>query len=77
MTSLHVICGLALPPTQNPGYVYALNHVQYAYQIPVVVYIGRFRVVWGGGGLGSGEVWGGRGLGRYVVWGGMSFGRFV
>ena len=24
------------PPIQNPGYVYALNHVQCAYQIPVV-----------------------------------------
>ena len=31
-----MICGLALPPIQNPGYAYALNHVQYAYQIPVV-----------------------------------------
>ena len=31
-----MICGLALLPTQNPGYAYALNHVQYAYQIPVV-----------------------------------------
>ena len=30
-----MICGLALLPIQNPGYVYALNHVQYAYQIPV------------------------------------------
>ena len=36
LTSLHVIYGLALPPLQNPGYSYALNHVQYAYQIPVV-----------------------------------------
>ena len=34
MTSLHVIYGLALPPIQTPGYAYALNHVQYAYQIP-------------------------------------------
>ena len=23
------------PPTRNPGYAYALNHVQYAYQTPV------------------------------------------
>ena len=30
-----MICGLALPTIQNPGYVYALNHVQYAYQIPI------------------------------------------
>ena len=34
-------------------------------------------MVWGGGGLGSGEVWGGRGLGRErfgrcVIWGGLS-----
>ena len=36
MTSLHVICDLALPPIQNPGYTYALNHEQYVYQIPVV-----------------------------------------
>ena len=36
MTSLHVIYGLFLPPIQNPGYAYALNHVQYAYQIPIV-----------------------------------------
>ena len=36
MTSLHVICGLAFPPIQNPGYAYALNHLQYAYQMPVV-----------------------------------------
>ena len=28
-----MICGLALHPIQNPGYAYALNHVQYAYQI--------------------------------------------
>ena len=28
--------------------------------------------VWGGGGLGSGEVWGGISFGE--VWGGMSFG---
>ena len=33
MTSLHVICGLALLPIQNPGYAYALNHVQYALNI--------------------------------------------
>ena len=26
------------PPIQNPDYAYALNHVQYAYQIPVVVF---------------------------------------
>ena len=31
-----MICGLALLPIQNSGYAYALNHVQYAYQIPVV-----------------------------------------
>ena len=31
-----MIFGLALPPIQNPGYAYALNHVQYAYQMPVV-----------------------------------------
>ena len=31
-----MICGLALLPIQNPGYAYALNHVQYAYHIPVV-----------------------------------------
>ena len=24
-----MICGLALLPIQNPGYAYALNHVQY------------------------------------------------
>ena len=37
MTSLHVIYGLAPPhPIQNPGYADALNHVQYAYQIPIV-----------------------------------------
>ena len=36
MTSLHVICGLALLPIQSPGHACALNHVQYAYQIPVV-----------------------------------------
>ena len=36
MTSLHGIYGLAFPPIQNPGCAYALNHVQYAYQIPVV-----------------------------------------
>ena len=36
MTSLHVMHCLALPPIQNPGYAYSLNHVQYAYQIPVV-----------------------------------------
>ena len=36
ITSLHVIYGLALPPIQNLGYAYALNHVQYTYQIPVV-----------------------------------------
>ena len=28
MTSLHVICDLALPPIQNPGYTDALNHKQ-------------------------------------------------
>ena len=33
MTSLHVIYSLALPPIQNHGYDYALNHVQYAYQL--------------------------------------------
>ena len=38
MTSLHVIYGLALPPIQNPRYADALNHVQYAYQIPVVAF---------------------------------------
>ena len=27
-----MICGLALLPIQNPGYAYALNHVQYAYR---------------------------------------------
>ena len=31
-----MICGLALLPIQNSGYAYALNQVQYAYQIPVV-----------------------------------------
>ena len=31
-----MICGLGLPLIQNPGYAYALNHVQYANQIPVV-----------------------------------------
>ena len=31
-----MICSLALLPIQNPGYAYALNHEQYAYQIPVV-----------------------------------------
>ena len=36
MTSLHVICGLAPNPIQNPGYAYASNHVQCACQIPVV-----------------------------------------
>ena len=36
MMSLHVIYGLALTPIQNPGYAYALNHVQYAYQIQFV-----------------------------------------
>ena len=36
MTSLHVIYGLALPLFQKPGYPYAFNHVQYAYQIPVI-----------------------------------------
>ena len=36
MTSLHVIYGLGLPQIQNPGYAYALNYVQYAYQIQVV-----------------------------------------
>ena len=35
MTSLHVICGLA-HLIQNPDYAYGLNHVQCAYQIPVV-----------------------------------------
>ena len=30
-----MICGLALLPIKNPGYAYALNHVPYAYQIPV------------------------------------------
>ena len=35
MTSLHVVCGLA-HLIQNPGYPYALNHEQCAYQLPVV-----------------------------------------
>ena len=36
MTSLDVIYGLALPPIQNPGNAYALNHVRYTYQIPIL-----------------------------------------
>ena len=36
MMSLHVMHSLALPPIQNPGYAYALKHVQYAYEILVV-----------------------------------------
>ena len=35
MTSLHDLRFSPLP-IQSPGYAYALNHVQYAYQIPVV-----------------------------------------
>ena len=29
---------LALPPNQNPDNTYALNHMQYAYQIPIVAF---------------------------------------
>ena len=35
MTSLHDL-QFSPPLLQSPGYAYALNHVQYAYQIPVV-----------------------------------------
>ena len=48
--SLHVIYGLALPPIQNPDYAYALNHVQCAYQIPVVA-SRRVARIWKRGGL--------------------------
>ena len=36
--SLPVIYCLALPPIQNPDNTYALNHVQYAYQIPIAAF---------------------------------------
>ena len=39
MTLLHVICGLAPHPIQNPSYAYASNYVQCAYHIPVVVFL--------------------------------------
>ena len=29
MTSLHVICGLALPPIKNPGYACALHFIRF------------------------------------------------
>ena len=64
-----MICGLVLPPIQNPGYAYALNHVQYAYQIPVssircakTIRFGVFGV-WGVGCLGCGM------FGDWGVWG--------
>ena len=42
MTSLHVICCLAPYPIHNPGNAYASNHVQCAYQIPVVASLYRY-----------------------------------
>ena len=32
---VHVIYGFTFTSIQNPDYAYALNHVQYAYQIPI------------------------------------------
>ena len=33
MTSLHMICGLAPHPIQNPGYAHASNHMHNKYRL--------------------------------------------